>query len=61
MPAQRGVDMGGTMRLGLWPCTLVPDTTAGDAYDTSHVDERHRHRFEVNNTYRDGSRSPGSR
>ncbi len=53
MPAQRGVDMGGTMRLGLWPCKLVPDTTAGEAYDASHVDERHRHRFEVNNDYRD--------
>ena len=53
MPGQRGVEMGGTMRLGLWPCKLVPDTTAGNAYGTSHVDERHRHRFEVHNDYRD--------
>ena len=53
MPGQRGVDKGGTMRLGLWPCKLVPDTTAGTAYGASHVDERHRHRFEVNNAYRD--------
>jgi CTP synthase len=53
MPGQRGVEMGGTMRLGLWPCKLVPDTAAGNAYGASHVDERHRHRFEVNNDYRD--------
>lgn len=53
MPGQRGVDKGGTMRLGLWPCKLVPDTTAGNAYGSSHVDERHRHRFEVNNAYRE--------
>jgi len=53
MPGQRGVDMGGTMRLGLWPCKLVPDTTSGNAYDVNHVSERHRHRFEVNNDYRD--------
>ncbi len=53
MPGQRGVDKGGTMRLGLWPCKLVPDTTAGNAYASSHVDERHRHRFEVNNAYRE--------
>ncbi|HYH10791.1 MAG TPA: gamma-glutamyl-gamma-aminobutyrate hydrolase family protein, partial [Thermomicrobiales bacterium] len=53
MPDQKGVEMGGTMRLGLWPCKLVPETTAGSAYGTSHVDERHRHRFEVNNEYRD--------
>ncbi len=53
MSGQRGVDKGGTMRLGLWPCKLVPDTTAGNAYGSSHVDERHRHRFEVNNAYRE--------
>ncbi len=53
MPGQRGVEMGGTMRLGLWPCKLVADTTAGKAYDAGHVDERHRHRFEVNNDFRD--------
>ncbi len=53
MPGQRGVEMGGTMRLGLWPCNLVGDTAAGTAYDARHVAERHRHRFEVNNEYRD--------
>ncbi|CAN5861658.1 CTP synthase [soil metagenome] len=53
MPGQRGVEMGGTMRLGLWPCKLVSGTVAGDAYDVHQVSERHRHRFEVNNDYRD--------
>ncbi|MGI8976000.1 MAG: CTP synthase [Thermomicrobiales bacterium] len=53
MPGQRGVEMGGTMRLGLWPCKLVSETVAGSAYDVHQVSERHRHRFEVNNDYRD--------
>ncbi len=52
MPGQKGVEMGGTMRLGLWPCWLEPDTKAAEAYGDSHVSERHRHRFEVNNEYR---------
>jgi CTP synthase len=53
MPNQRGVEMGGTMRLGLWPCRLLPETVAGNAYGEPTVFERHRHRFEVNNDYRD--------
>lgn len=53
MPNQRGVDMGGTMRLGLWDCALTPDTIARRAYGDDLVKERHRHRFEVNNDYRD--------
>ncbi len=54
MPEQRTiVDMGGTMRLGLYPCRLVPGTKAAAAYGVSEVEERHRHRFEVNNAYRD--------
>jgi CTP synthase len=53
MPGQRGVEMGGTMRLGLWPCRLLPGSIAGDAYGESAVFERHRHRFEVNNDYRE--------
>jgi CTP synthase len=53
MPEQRDLlDMGATMRLGLYPCELQPGTKAADAYQTSHIDERHRHRFELNNTYR---------
>ena len=44
---------GGTMRLGAYPCILGEGTTARDIYGTSEVSERHRHRFEVNNNYRD--------
>jgi CTP synthase len=53
MPGQHGVEMGGTMRLGLWPCRLKPGTRAAAAYGSDLVQERHRHRFEVNNAYRD--------
>jgi CTP synthase len=54
LPEQRDVDeMGGTMRLGLYPCKLTENTLAGKAYGTSLVHERHRHRFEFNNDYRD--------
>jgi CTP synthase len=54
MPDQRDLsEMGGTMRLGLYPCQLVPGTRAAEAYGQDLVQERHRHRFEVNNLYRD--------
>jgi CTP synthase len=54
MPDQRDIaDMGGTMRLGLYPCQLVPRTRAAEAYGETLVQERHRHRFEVNNPYRE--------
>ena len=54
MPDQKDItDMGGTMRLGNYPCHLVPGTKAAKAYDKEMVLERHRHRFEVNNAYRD--------
>ncbi len=54
LPEQRSVvDMGGTMRLGLYPCRLVPGTRAAEAYGVPEVQERHRHRFEVNNRFRD--------
>ncbi|MGD8966924.1 MAG: CTP synthase [Anaerolineae bacterium] len=54
MPEQRSiVDKGGTMRLGVYPCHLVPGTRAAEAYQVPVVEERHRHRFEVNNAYRD--------
>jgi CTP synthase len=53
MPEQRDIaDMGGTMRLGTYPCALVPGTRAQAAYGSAHTDERHRHRFEFNNAYR---------
>jgi CTP synthase len=54
MPDQRNVtDKGATMRLGAYPCTLKPGTRAAEAYGTSEISERHRHRWEVNNNYRD--------
>ncbi len=55
MPDQREItDMGGTMRLGVYPCQLVPGTKAAAAYDNQTVVyERHRHRFEFNNQYRE--------
>ncbi len=52
MPDQKDVEMGGTMRLGLWPCRLEPGSVAERAYGEATVFERHRHRFEVNNAYR---------
>ena len=45
-------NMGGTMRLGLYPCALVPGTKAHAAYGVDEVQERHRHRWEFNNAYR---------
>jgi CTP synthase len=45
-------DMGGTMRLGLYPAKLVEGSVVQQAYDLPYVDERHRHRYEVNNAYR---------
>jgi CTP synthase len=47
------INLGGTMRLGLYPCHLQPGTKAGDAYAKELVFERHRHRFEFNNSYRE--------
>ena len=62
MPDQRGVvDMGGTMRLGLYPCALQPDTIAYGAYGKPLVHERHRHRFELNNSYREMLQKNGMR
>ena len=59
MPDQIGVDMGGTMRLGSWPCKLVPGTLAEKVYDADMAHERHRHRYEVNNRYRDALEEAG--
>lgn len=54
LPEQRGIgDLGGTMRLGLYPCDLVSGTVAQRAYGNEQVQERHRHRFEFNNAYRE--------
>ncbi|KUM05790.1 CTP synthetase [Mycolicibacterium neoaurum] len=46
-------DLGGTMRLGAYPAVLQPDSIVAAAYGATEVSERHRHRYEVNNTYRD--------
>jgi CTP synthase len=46
-------DLGGTMRLGAYPCHLVEDTLAHKAYKTDDISERHRHRYEFNNAFRD--------
>ena len=54
MPDQETVqNLGGTMRLGAYPCHILPDTRAMEAYGESEVSERHRHRFEVKNAYRE--------
>jgi CTP synthase len=54
MPDQRGVkDKGGTMRLGAYPCTLAPGSRAAALYGQQLISERHRHRFEFNNDYRE--------
>ncbi|HEY3082250.1 MAG TPA: CTP synthase [Chloroflexota bacterium] len=54
MPAQRELEeKGGTMRLGAWPCKLEPRTIAGYAYGEPLIFERHCHRYEFNNEYRD--------
>ena len=53
MPDQHDLsDMGGTMRLGAYPCQLVPGTLAAKAYGENLITERHRHRWEFNNSYR---------
>jgi len=62
MPDQRAIaDMGGTMRLGLYPCELQPGTQAAKAYGQKMVQERHRHRFELNNAYREVLSQAGMR
>lgn len=54
MLEQRAItDMGGTMRLGEYPCALAPNSLASRAYARGEIMERHRHRFEFNNEYRD--------
>ena len=56
MPEQEklleGKNYGGTMRLGAYPCKLVPGTKAAKAYNKKNISERHRHRYEINNEYR---------
>ena len=53
MPNQHNVKKGGTMRLGRYPCNIEPNTRAAKTYGETEIWERHRHRYEVNNKYRD--------
>ncbi len=60
MPKHHGdIDLGGTMRLGAQKCTIVPGTAAAGAYRQDHVSERHRHRLEFNNAYRQKLQATG--
>ncbi len=60
MPDQRGVkDKGGTMRLGAYPCALKPGSRAWDIYKKDEISERHRHRFEFNNDFREAVTGAG--
>lgn len=53
MPEQKDVEnLGGTMRLGLYPCKITPGTIAHEVYNSDLIYERHRHRYEYNNYYR---------
>jgi CTP synthase len=52
-------DLGGTMRLGLYPAALKPGTIVAEAYGSDKVEERHRHRYEVNNSYREQLEAAG--
>jgi CTP synthase len=62
MLEQRGIeDMGGTMRLGSYPCDLVPESRAHQAYGVASISERHRHRYEINNDYRRALAEAGMR
>ena len=58
----KGVDeLGGTMRLGSWPCRLAEDSFAARAYGTREINERHRHRYEFNREYEDRLKAAGLR
>ncbi len=52
-------DMGGTLRLGAYPCKLIKNTLASAAYATDEISERHRHRFEFNNQFREQLQQAG--
>ena len=60
MPGQSNeVDKGGTLRLGAYPCEIVPGTTMERCYGARCISERHRHRYELNNEYRDALQKSG--
>lgn len=60
MPGQGDdIDKGGTLRLGAYPCVVKADTTMARCYGSEEISERHRHRYEVNNDYRDALTDAG--
>lgn len=60
LPEQKDIeDLGGTLRLGLYPCTIQEGTLAEKIYDKTEVEERHRHRYEFNNEYREQLEAAG--
>nr|WP_232243103.1 CTP synthase [Paenibacillus sp. GSMTC-2017] len=60
LPDQKDIeDMGGTMRLGLYPCKIAPESLAAREYNDELVYERHRHRYEFNNEYREAIEAAG--
>ena len=60
MEEQKNIsNLGGTMRLGAYDCTLRHDSLAAKAYGTQHIRERHRHRYEFNNDYRESFEKAG--
>lgn len=60
MEDQKGItDKGGTMRLGAYPCNLVEGSTVQKAYNRTEIQERHRHRYELNNAYLDALQQKG--
>ncbi|AXT50721.1 CTP synthase [Aquimarina sp. BL5] len=62
MEEQKNItDMGGTMRLGAWDCELIEDSKVSEAYGTSLIAERHRHRYEYNDQYKEQLENAGLR
>ena len=60
MESQKDItDMGGTMRLGAWSCILESDTKVFNIYNSNEISERHRHRYEYNNTYKEQLENAG--
>jgi len=60
MPGQsEDIDKGGTLRLGAYPCVIRPGTTMERCYGEGVIQERHRHRYELNNEYRDALAESG--
>ena len=57
MPGQgENIDKGGTLRLGSYPCVIADGTTMARCYGSKEIQERHRHRYEINNAYREPMR-----